>query len=243
MKTLRLFSVLAGLATIFLAGMSFTSSTDNALLGFDYFAPDFRVSYVTASGGLCEGTQNKVRVTVTNNGNSGYKQDIPVRLAVSQKGSKTQYYIGKVRRGFSGRDSRGKAVWFHNIKIKNQEKVTLTAEVNYDKSVTETAYGNNRKSTTVKPKGKCGESVAQTGKTLSVKVFDTPSSPPRTGLYVEVRKGSFVKAGNTGNAGTAYLKPIPTGSYNVLVRQGTAVVEERTYIMPNYNASLNIVLD
>ncbi len=241
MKSIQLFLLSASLFGIFMIGMSFTSADHE--MG-EYFAADFRVSNIRTPGGMCYGkSENKVMVTVTNQGNSGYKQDIPVRLAVAQKGSKTKYYTGKVRRGFTGRDTRGQTVAFNNIYIKNGEQVTLTAEVNHDKSVSESAYGNNRRTIKVRPKGKCGDAQAANGKTLSVRVYDNPGGSPRTGLGVEVRKSGFVKNGNTGNNGTAAITNVPVGSYTIRVNQGTSILETRTYVMPAYNATLNIVLD
>lgn len=248
MKAIKLISTVFSLFIAVIAFMSTTTEAGDPSYSSGssevYFAPDFRISRVATPGGLCKGGDSRVSVTVTNAGMAGYKQDVPVTLVVSQPGSKTKTYTSKVRNGFAGRDNYGQTVWFNDITIHNYKAVKLHATVNRDKSIQETNYGNNDKITTAKVGKACGnQPVAQKGKKLSVRVFDSPTSSPRTGLYVEMRKGSIVRNGNTGNTGTAQIKDVPTGSYYLIVKQGTAVLENRTYVMPAYDASLNIVLD
>lgn len=247
MKKIKLFS---STLSLFLALIVFMSTTTEAGdpssvsgLSTDYFAPDFRISQITTPGGLCKGYDSRVRVTVTNAGMAGYKQDIPVRLVVSQSGGVTKTYLGKVKGGFAGRDNYGQAVWFDHVQINNYKEVKLHATVNHDKSITETNYGNNDKIAKAKVANACGATAVKTGKRLSVRVFDSPTSSPRKGLYVELRKGSIIRNGNTGNTGTVQINDVPVGSYNLIVKQGTAVLENRSYVMPAYNASLNIILD
>lgn len=235
---------------LFFALILFTSTTTdsgdpNAISGapVTYVSADFQISTVSTPGGLCKGYDSRIRVTVTNAGMAGYAQDIPVKLVVSQTGSQTRTYFSKVKGGFAGRDTYGKEVWFDKVRIDNYKNVRLHATVNYDKKITETNYGNNDKIADAKVGGACGAPVAQKGKKLTVRVFDTPSSSPRTGLYVELRKGSLIKNGNTGNTGAAVIDNVPSGTYNLIVKQGTAVLENRNYVMPGYDTSLNIILD
>jgi hypothetical protein len=121
--------------------------------------------------------------------------------------------------------------------------VKLHAKVNLDKTIQESNYGNNDKIISAKVGQECGALAAQTSKKLSIRVYDSPNTSPRPGLYVEVRNGSFIRVTNIGNTGTAQVEDVPSGSCNIIVNQGTAVLEDRTYVMPGYDASLNIVLD
>ena len=249
MKNLKLIATALGFFALLIIGMSATTDAgDPASVSMemeDYWKPDFRVSRIATPGGLCQGSASKIRVTVTNSGMAGYRQDIPVTLFVSQPGAAPKSYLGKVRRGFAGRDNRGQSVWFHNVQIQNLNQVTMRAVVNHDKTIQETSFQNNSKLQRARVGKVCGalSAPALAGKTLSVRVFDSPTSSPRTGLYVEMRKGSTVRNGNTGNNGTAQIQDVPKGRYNLIVKQGTAVLESRSYYMPTYNASLNIILN
>jgi hypothetical protein len=249
MKTINLFLIVFSFFTLLILCMSTTTEAGDPSFSSEtmeeFFAPDFRISNIATPGGLCKGNESKVRVTVTNSAIAGYRHDIPVTLVVSEPGRKTQTYWGKIRNGFAGKDNKGQAVWFNNVLINDYKDVTLHAKVNEDKSIEETNYGNNDKKIKAKASHACGapSATAQPGKRLSVRVLDSPNSSPRTGLQVELRKGSIVRNGNTGNTGTAQIDDVPSGSYSLIVKQGTAVIEDRTYVMPNYNASLNIILD
>jgi hypothetical protein len=247
MKTINLFSTVFGFLALSFLFMSNTHDADdpggNSGSMEEFFAPDFRISQIATPGGLCKGYESKVRVTVTNSSTAGYSQDIPVTLVVSEPGRPNRSYYGKVHGGFAGQDNQGQAVWFNNVQINDYKQVTLHAKVNTDKSIQETNYGNNDKIIKAKAASACGAQVALQGKTLSVRVYDTPSSPPRTGLSVELINSSLTLVGNTMNTGTATITDVPPGSYHLIAKQGTAVAESRTYVMPPYNASLNIVLD
>ena len=222
----------------------------------EYFKPDFRISKIATPGGLCQGSKNKIRVTVTNSGR-GYKQPIPVTLFVSQQGN-SQSFVGYLQKGFSGRSNYGQPVWFHDIEIKEQQPVQIRAVVNWDKEIEETNIQNNDKRITARVTRACDAPRVRAAANLTVGAYNGPATSPSpvSGVNVRVFQGHCPTAyptgcqgqiaganANTGANGKVTLNNIPRGRVTVKLYQGQSYLHSQVYQMPTYNASLNIVMD
>jgi hypothetical protein len=247
MKTLKLLSFIFGLAVVSLVTMSFrsagTQSVSSALL------PDLRVSAIATPGGLCQGNESKVRVSITNSQMIGVKQKIPVILYVSQQGEQPKSYVGYLEGGIGPNANSGQPVWFNNVAIPAVNKnVTLKAVVNPDQEIQESKYNNNTKIINAKVVKACGQApTAVAGASLEMTVYKdgTWQAGNYQGIHsaqVTVTKSGQTYTGTTNNNGKYTFPAIPKGMVSIKVeKQGYQTVTQ-SYNMPTYPAKKNIGL-
>ena len=209
--------------------------------------PDLKVSAIATPGGLCAGEQGKVRVTVTNGSMAAVSQPIPVILFVSQPPNQPTSFVGNLPNGIGPNDNYGKPVWFNNVVVPSAGQVTLRAVVNPDQQVEESNYNNNSRIQNANVKD-CA-APKPTGANLSVTVYkpgtwQAGQYQAVSGANVQVTGGSFNGSGVTGANGKALIESVPKGSTNIQVsKPGCRATANRSYMMPTYNANVNIELD
>ncbi len=184
--------------------------------------PDLRVSAIATPGGLCQGNESKVRVTITNSQMAGVKAKIPVILYVSQQGQQPKSYVGYVS-GIGAKDNYGQPVWFNNVEISGTNSVTLKASVNPDQEIEESVYKNNTKVITAKPKNvACGQAPVAQGYPLTVYAQAQGQGGPISGAQITITKSTGQSfSGITGDDGKAVIANLPSGACNIkLVKQG-----------------------
>ena len=209
--------------------------------------PDLKVSAIATPGGLCAGEPGKVRVTVTNGSMAAVSQPIPVILFVSQPPNQPTSFVGSLPNGIGPNDNYGKPVWFNNVVAPSAGAVTLRAVVNPDQQIEESNYNNNSRIQNANVKD-CSAPKPQ-GATLSITVYkpgtwQAGQYQAVSGANVQVACGSFNGSGVTGTNGKASIGSVPKGSCNIQVsKPGCPATVNRTYMMPTYNANVNIELD
>ncbi len=220
--------------------------------------PNLRISTIATPGGLCVGTDSKVRVNITNGSVAAVKAKIPVILVVSQAGQGPTSYLGYLEKGIGPNTNTGQPVWFHNVKIEAQGTVTLKAHVNPDNEIEESNYNDNVKVQTARVTKNCGQATTPTAGNLTVTLYQQGSWS--AGNYtaianaqVTVKKGgATVGTGTTGSNGKVTINNVDKGSIEVYatkngcqlitnVPNGTQAVHKHN--MPTYNTNINVQMN
>ena len=210
--------------------------------------PDLTVSSISTPGGLCAGEPGKVRVTVTNGSMAGVIKPIPVKLVVSQSPFPNVFFEGFLSNGIGPNDNSGQPVWFNDVLVPSPGTATLKAQVNPDQQVEESNYNNNSRIQTITVKD-CNKKQPK-GANLTVTVYKPGPWQPRkyeaiTAAKVEVECGPLFKSsGETGSDGKVLIESVPQGPCTIRVsRKNCLFPNVMSYIMPSYNANVNMDLD
>ncbi len=107
--------------------------------------PDLSISAIATPGGLCKGTRNRVRVTITNSQQYGTSKVIPVEIKIIQPPYQPITVRSKLKNGIGPNANNGQVVWFNNVPIAGTTPLQIKGWVNKSKQVRETNYNNNRK--------------------------------------------------------------------------------------------------
>ncbi|NND35265.1 MAG: hypothetical protein HKN76_21940 [Saprospiraceae bacterium] len=255
MKTLKFLSFFFSLGALAMLAMSFTNQTSFESQALTALRPDLKVSAIATPGGLCIGKDSKVRVSITNSQMVGVKVDIPVILFVSQNGY-SKSYVGKLKGGIGPNANSGQPVWFKNVEIKNNSKVTLKAVVNPDHEIFESVPNNNTKIIYARVKGNCGQASPAQAANMIVTVYKDGTwsggqGQPISGATVTVTKNGQNYTGTSGNNGKATINSVPKGYCKIKVQKNgyqqvgpnsQPYYNGQTYNMPTYEAKVNIAM-
>ncbi len=213
---------------------------------------DLRVSKIIPSGGLCAGSKNKIRVTITNHQPAGVKKKIPVILFVSMAGQTPKSYVGYVKTGIGPNDYNGRSVYFSNVYLGATGSVTFKAHVNPDAEILETVYNNNTRIKKFNVTKKCGTNSPPTNTKKSKVTFTTFKNGTWSGgnyqavagASITVKKGTqTVGSGTTGSNGKVTISNLPVGSVKIYVNKNGCSNISQTYMVPSYPGKKNIPLN
>lgn len=247
MKTLKFIYSVFGLLALALFAMSFTTPHLSSK-GSDIILPDLRVSNISTPGGLCKGTESKIRVTITNSSMGAAKGTIPVILYVSQSGQTPKSYVGYLQGGLGPNSNYGKTVWFKNVVIGNTGQVTLKALVNPDFDIQESVYNNNTKIIRANVSKVCGQTTQPAqGATLTVTAYvdgqwNYSNYTPVSSASVTIVKSGQTYTATTASNGKATFPNLPTGTCNITVTKPGYQTGTKVFNMSSYNNNTNVAM-